>query len=122
MSMMNSRGQAAVEVLFAAPIIAIVFGVGFYLMYLTFAQAWLTRSAREAAACLVTNVPQSRCREKLQSTLTIGILFGRAEIDTFRSGADGSHVRVSFAARTRFLDDDILPRRLIGESSFPGVL
>ncbi len=118
----NQRGQALIETIFAAPVVAIVIGVGFYLMYLAFAQAWMTRASREAAACLVTNVSHTRCRARLESTLAVGVLFGRADIDEFRTGDGGSHVQVSFDARTSFLSTDDRSRlasRLTAKSSFP---
>lgn len=116
----NQRGQALIETLVAAPMVAVVIAIGFYLMYLAFAQAWMARSSREAAACLVSNVSQSRCRARLESTLAVGILFGRADIDEFRTGDSGSHVQVSFDARTSFLSTDDRSRsRLTAKSSFP---
>ncbi len=121
-SQLNQRGQALVETVCAASIVAIVIALGFYLMYLAFAQAWMTRSSREAAACLVTAVSPARCRARLEATLAVGILFGRAEIDEFRVAAGGSHVQVSVDARTSFLSAENASRsvtRLTARSSFP---
>ena len=118
----NQRGQALIETLVAAPMVAVVIAIGFYLMYLAFAQAWMARSSREAAACLVTNVSPARCRTRLERTLAVGILFGRADIDEFRTGEGGSHVQVSFEARTSFLSAENAarsPSRLTAKSSFP---
>ncbi len=118
----NQRGQALIETVCAAPIVAIVIALGIYLMYLAFAQAWMARSAREAAACLVTNVSPARCRTRLETTLAVGILLGRANIDEFRTGERGSHVQVSFDAQTSFLLPENAarsPARLTAKSSFP---
>ena len=40
----NQRGQALIETVCAASIVALVIALGIYLMYLAFAQAWMARS------------------------------------------------------------------------------
>lgn len=118
----SQRGQAALESVLAAPLVAIVLGVGFYLMYLCFAQQWMNRSVREAAACLVTRASVHQCRSRLQATLKVGLPFGNAEIDVFQRGRTGARVQVSFDAYTRFISDSRLPQQLVATGFFPSEL
>lgn len=119
---MNSRGQAAIEMIVAAPILAIVIGLGGHLLYLGFAKIWMTRSAREAAACLVTSELKSRCRERFEATLETGLIFGRAEIVKFESLLIGSRVEISFDANSRYFPWAEYPEKssqLNIQSTFP---
>jgi hypothetical protein len=127
----NQRGSALIETLFAAPIAAVVVGVGFYLMYLAFAQAWIERAAREAALCLVTRTTRTSlasssrngsitaCRQRLESTLRAGLLLGPADIEVFRVGITRSRVQISLDTHTALISPDNAPTRLHAKSSFP---
>ena len=91
----GQRGSAAIETLIAAPIAALVITTGSSLLYLSFAKAWLARSAREGAVCLVTPASKAECRFKLRRTLEIGLPFGKFEIEKFREDRFGSEVETS---------------------------
>ena len=112
--MNGQRGQAAIETLIAAPLVVITIAIGGFLMYLCFAKTWMTRSAREAAACLVSTANKSRCRQRLEGTLKTGLIFGRTEILVFRTSESGSRVEVSLDATT-----PLMPAQLIVQSFFP---
>lgn len=115
----NSRGQAVIETIVAAPVVAIVIGVGFYLLYLAFAQSWMTRSSREAAVCLVTSSTLSRCRDRFEETLAVGIPFGETRIEEFRLSAKGSRVQVSLETRPEFLASATPFTKITAKSSIP---
>ena len=112
--MKNERGQATIETLVAAPIVAITLGTGFFLLYLCFAKTWMTRSSREAAACLVSTQSKSRCRHRFDETLATGLIFGRTEILRFDTSGIGSRVEVALDASTL-----LMPAQMTARSSFP---
>lgn len=100
----NERGSAMIELTVAGSIIALVLGLGFYLLYLSYAKAWMTRSVREAAVCLVTPETSRRCREKLEMTLKAGLPFGHFDVTEFRVADSASNVEVSLDIEPRFVE------------------
>ncbi len=128
---LSERGSALIETLVAAPIIAIVLMTGSLLMYRWLAEVWMTRAAREAAVCLTSQVRASRCKQKLETTLKIGLPFGRAEIDECRLRSRDANVRLSLDLRSIFLrsvfdqnvrssfESQSFPTRIETEVSFP---
>lgn len=99
----GQRGSAMIETLIAAPIAALVITTGSSLLYLSFAKAWLARSAREGAVCLVTPTSRSACRLKLRRTLEIGLPFGKIEIEKFHEDRSGSEVETSLRFDDRWV-------------------
>ena len=89
---LNQKGSAAVESMLTLPIVGFLVIGGSAILYLSFAKVWLNRAAREAAICLVSPSPPNRCRNKLESTLKVGLPFGQTEITVFRVDRSGSKV------------------------------
>lgn len=91
------------EILCATSVVALVLVVGFFLLYLLFAKAWITRSAREAAVCLATSSPLHECRARLRKTLEVGLPFGRFEIEECRRDHSQSSVVVELRVDNKFV-------------------
>lgn len=85
MSLRNQRGSTLVEAVLAAPLIGMVIVACAVLIYLSFAKVWMNRAAREAAVCLASPSPPSRCRARLTNTLRLGLPIGRIEIREFQN-------------------------------------
>ncbi|CAN5468319.1 hypothetical protein BH10BDE1_BH10BDE1_25570 [soil metagenome] len=95
MSQLRSmRGQALIELLVAAPVVALVIAGGVSLLYLGFAKAWITRAAREGAICLQTPITKSECRTRIERTLASGLPFGQIKIDEFQKTPNFTRVRI----------------------------
>lgn len=113
----NQDGSVLIETLAAAAIVLLLLSMGFGVVYLAFAKAWLMRSARESAVCLSSLAAPERCRTKLQITLARGVPIGEVEVTEFRTDARGAHVVLSlrlpplFAARSRLLPVKAFVRR-----------
>jgi len=102
-SLFDQRGSAMIETLITAPIVALVISVGSSLLYLSFAKAWLARSAREGAVCLVTPSTQAQCRKKLERTLEVGLPFGDIKIEKFREDSSGTEVETALHFSDRWV-------------------
>lgn len=85
MSLRSQRGSTLVEAVLAAPLIGMVIVACAVLVYLSFAKIWMNRAAREAAVCLASPSPPSRCRARLTNTLRLGLPIGRIEIREFQN-------------------------------------
>jgi hypothetical protein len=85
MSLRSQRGSTLVEAVLAAPLIGMVIVACAVLIYLSFAKVWMNRAAREAAVCLASPSPPSRCRARLTNTLRLGLPIGRIEIREFQN-------------------------------------
>lgn len=85
MSLRNERGSTLVEVVLTAPLIGMAVVACAVLLYLAFAKIWMNRAAREAAICLASPSPPSRCRNRLENTLKLGLPIGRIEIREFQN-------------------------------------
>lgn len=90
----SMRGQALIEFLVAAPVVALVIAGGASLLYLGFAKAWITRAAREGAICLQTPITKSECRARIERTLASGLPFGEFKIDEFQKTQSFTRVRI----------------------------
>ncbi len=94
----NQRGSTLVETALAAPVIGMILVACAVLLYLAFAKVWMNRAAREAAICLASPSPPSRCRIRLENTLKAGLPIGQTEVREFRNSRYQTRVslRMSF--------------------------
>lgn len=89
---LNQNGSTTLESVLMVPILGILILGSSGILYMSFAKIWLDRAAREAAVCLASPSPPTRCRVRLESTLTAGLPIGRTKILVFTSDRTGSRV------------------------------
>lgn len=92
----GERGSVAVETASALAIVSTVLGMGFVLVYLAFAKAWLDRTTRETAVCMASSISKSKCRQKMQATLDSALPWGSSEVRRLRRDSNGSRVELRF--------------------------
>ena len=115
----NNRGSALIETLAMAPVVALVLGLGASVVYLVFAKVWLTRSAREAAVCLVSTERPTTCRHRLQLTLEAALPWGAIEIAEFRKTRRAAYVTIAAGFPVPAAERQERPYRLTSTSSVP---
>lgn len=95
---LNQRGNSLIETVLIAPVLGMCIAGSAVMIYLAHAKIWMSRSAREAAVCLASPSPPSRCRGRLESTIRIGLPIGATEIREFQSSRTQTRVslRLSF--------------------------
>ncbi|MBN8539582.1 MAG: pilus assembly protein [Deltaproteobacteria bacterium] len=94
---LNQNGSTTLESVLMVPILGILILGSSGILYMSFAKIWLDRAAREAAVCLASPSPPTRCRVRLESTLTAGLPIGRTKILVFKSDRTGSRVSLQLA-------------------------
>lgn len=101
--MRDERGSTTIETLILAPLVGLLLLGAFAALYLSFAKIWLHRSAREAAVCLASPTPPSRCRVKLERTLALGLPFGRVEILALQSDRFSTRASVQVQFNSKWM-------------------
>lgn len=74
--MRSERGFATIETLVAMGFVVAFMGAGLATVYLSFARAWLDRSAYEASVCLATDTASTECEREFRKALSNGLPVG----------------------------------------------
>ncbi|MES2964885.1 MAG: hypothetical protein V4760_13420 [Bdellovibrionota bacterium] len=75
--MRTERGFATLETLVASAFVVVFMSAGLGAVYLSFARAWLDRSAYEASVCLATDATASICENELRRSISGALPIGR---------------------------------------------